>query len=61
MIQVAIEGTYVLKFLTSIIRHSIDIAKVYAQALDLFNNGFEFWLNKSDIDELQEHNRSLKA
>ena len=40
--------------------HSIEMDKVYAQALHLLNNGFKYWLNEVDIKSIEEHNEQFQ-
>ena len=37
-------------------QHSIPIDKVYSQALQLLNSGFQYWFNKKEIDEIHSNN-----
>ena len=40
--------------------HSIDINKVYAQALSLFTNGFRHWFNQEEIKEINANNEQYQ-
>lgn len=40
--------------------HNIDIHKVYAQALHLFNNNFCYWFNQQEIKTINENNEQYQ-
>ena len=41
-------------------KHSIDLDKVYAQALHLYKTGFKFYFDKEDIDEIEKNNERFR-
>jgi predicted P-loop ATPase len=36
--------------------HNIDVDKVFAQAFHLYQEGFQYWFNRKDIEEIELHN-----
>lgn len=41
-------------------QNNIDISKVYAQALHLFNTGFQYWFDKKEIDIINQNNEQYQ-
>jgi len=41
--------------------HPFHYEGIYAQALALFKNGFQYWFTKEEIQELNHHNRQFEA
>lgn len=41
--------------------HPLPYEGLYAQALALFETGFQYWFDETEIDELHEHNRAFEA
>ncbi|MDP1727202.1 MAG: VapE family protein [Bacteroidota bacterium] len=40
--------------------HSIELSKVYAQALHLYKTGFKFWFDKNEIDVINQNNEQYQ-
>jgi predicted P-loop ATPase len=40
--------------------NEIDLDMVYAQALELFRNGFRFWFNGDEIDQINQNNEKFR-
>jgi predicted P-loop ATPase len=40
--------------------HNIDMDRVFAQALHLYQSGFEFWFNEEGINLVNEHNEKYR-
>ncbi len=40
--------------------HNIDMDKVYSQALHLYKDGFKFWFDGADIQQIQAHNKQFE-
>ena len=50
-----------LCFQVSVIdQHHVDLNKVYAQALSLFNTGFQYWFDLPEIAELHKNNEQYR-
>ena len=41
-------------------KHPVDMAKVYSQALHLFNQGFVYWFEKADIEMITLNNEQFQ-
>lgn len=41
--------------------HNIDINLAYAQAIQLYKNGFRFWFNQEEIKEINQNNEQYQA
>lgn len=41
--------------------HDIDINLAYAQAIQLYKNGFRFWFNQEEIKEINQNNEQYQA
>lgn len=41
-------------------QHSVDISKAYAQALYLFNSGFQYWFDKEEIKVINANNEQYQ-
>lgn len=41
--------------------HDVDINKVLAQAYFLYKNGYRFWFNKAEIDEINKANEKFRS
>lgn len=55
------DGTGSRRFLTIYAKaldynHKIDIDKVFAQAFQLYQNGYQYWFSKKEIEEIEMHN-----
>lgn len=42
-------------------RHNIDLDKVYAQAIELFSNGFQHWFSPADIELINKNNEQYRT
>ena len=41
--------------------HPFDYEGIYAEAYELYQNGFQFWFSREEILELSEHNRAFET
>lgn len=41
-------------------KHNIDMDKVYSQALHLYKDGFKFWFDGADIQQIHAHNKQFE-
>jgi predicted P-loop ATPase len=42
-------------------KHNVDVEKVYSQALSLYKNGFKFWFDEEEIQEINLNNEQFRA
>lgn len=42
-------------------QHSLDIGAAIAQAIDLSNNGFQYWFDPNEIQQIELHNEGFRA
>lgn len=42
-------------------QHNVDVDKVFAQAIYMARNGFQFWFSREEIAELEVHNEEFRA
>lgn len=41
--------------------HGVNLKHVYCQALSLFKSGFQYWMDASDIKEIEQYNSEFKS
>lgn len=60
MIPPAAAGFYVFEVTDIAYQHTVDLTLVYAQALHLYNSGFQYWFDKEEIKIINANNEQYQ-